>query len=159
MAYAPPGPPLVQAHFKIFAEGLSDGWCTKAKVPQPKPMKTEVQSAGSAQKTKFPSGLSEYDDMEISLILGDDGHVGQWLATWLAQHTNAETGQTGVVPEAVKRTITVQQLKVDGVTVVHEHECIGCFLVDPGSIDLEAGKADGVMRDLKLSVDYVRERL
>jgi len=157
MAYAPPGPPLVKAAFKVQCDGLPDGWCTKAKIPRGKPKLTKVQAAGNAQETKFPSGLQELDDLELGFILGADGALAAWIEAWRAQHAEGETGQTGVAPEAVKRTVTIQQLDTDGATVVHEWEALGCLLMDPGPIDLEAGKEDAVTIDVKLSVDRVEK--
>lgn len=158
MAYAPPAPPLVQAQFKLIADGLPEGYCTSVKLPQRKPKLTKVQSAGAAQEHKFPSGLAEYDDLEAKFIHGRDNVLQQWVQAWLDQLSNPETGQTGVAPEDAKRSITVQQLDVDGATVVAEHECVGCILMDPGAISLEGGKEDAVIVDVKFSVDYVLKR-
>ena len=154
MPYPIPGPPAVQAQFKVISEGLPAAYCTKATVPRAKPSLTDVQPAGVAQKIRFPSGLAEYDDLEMTMIIDAAGSVDAWTDAWLKQLTSPETGQTGVAPEAAKRVVTVQQLSADGETVIAEYQCNGCILKEPGNVRLEGGKPDAVTVDMKFSVDY-----
>lgn len=159
MAYAPPGPPVVSGQFQVFGADLPLGWCAKVKIPIGKNKPTKAQSAGNAVETKFPSGIVEFDDLELELFHAADQSAVDWLLAWQAQCANpASTGAagTGTTPAAAKRVLTVAEM--DGASnTVAEWRCVGCFPLDLGSLDHEAGKEDAVKLTLKFSVDRVEK--
>lgn len=157
MAYVTPSPPLVQARFRLLADGLPDGYCTMVKVPQAKQKPTEVQPGNVPQPLKFVSGLAEYEELEAKFILDEGGAISAWVYAWLSETHNPVTGQTTSTPVDAKRDITVQLLTANGTTVAEEYLCVGCNLLEPGSIDLEGGKEDAVEREVKFTVDYVQK--
>lgn len=157
MAYAPPRPAAVSGMYQLFATGLPLGACKKAKIPLAKIKATKMQSAGNSHETKYPSGIAEFDDLELGLFHAADGTSIDWLLQWQEECVNLKsTGAqgTGTTPEAAKRTLTVEQYDGSG-NLVAAWRCIGCFPVDLGSLDHEGGKEDAVELDLKFSVDRV----
>lgn len=144
--------PLVRGQFGVFVDGFSAGWWTHAKVPRGKVKATEVQPAGTAAPQKFPSGMMSFEDLELKGYLGTDGGFNRAVTTWMNQCANARTGRATVAPQAAKRDVTVIEYDTDG-REVHEWLCVGCFITDPGSVDLESGDEKKVEAELKLSVD------
>lgn len=157
MAYAQPGPPVVSGQFQLFADALALGTAKAVKIPLAKIQPTEVQAAGNAHKTKYPSGVAEFDDLEVTLFHAADRSAIEWLLVWQSECVNLQsTGSagTGTTPAAAKRNLNVQEY--DGANnLVMEWRCVGCFPKEMGSLDHESGKADAVELSLKFSVDRV----
>lgn len=147
-------PPVVKGQFQVFVRGFPAGYWTKAKVPRGKPKRTSVQPAGTAAPQHFPSGLVEFDDLELEGFLGTDGGFNAAITKWLGECANARTGRASVPPQAAKRDVTVVEYDTDG-REIHEWLCVGAFITDPGSVDLESGDEKKVEAALKLSVDRV----
>lgn len=147
-------PPVVKGQFQVFVRGFPAGYWTNAKVPRGKPKKTSVQPAGTAAPQHFPSGLVEFDELELKGFLGTDGGFNAAITKWLGECANARTGRASVSPQAAKRDVTVVQYDTDG-REIHEWLCVGAFITDPGNVDLESGDEKKVEAELKLSVDRV----
>lgn len=147
--------PLVKGKYGVFISGFPLGYFESAKIPAVKVKKTSVQPAGASAPVKFPSGLAEdVDDAEFEYYQGADGLIDAAVAAWLRQCVAFE-GVT-VPPEEAKRDVSVIQYDASD-NEVHEWTLIGCFVVDPGPIELESGAADAVKRKLLLSVDWVEQ--
>lgn len=154
MAIQPPGPPVVSGQFQLFATGLALGFAKSVKIPIGKPKPTKMQSAGNPFEIKYPSGMIEFDDLEVKLFHVAGQESMNWLLAWRDRCVSLVSGATGTTPDAAKEAITVQEMDGGG-NVVAEWKCTGCFPVDLGALDHEAGKEDAVELDLKFSVDKV----
>lgn len=150
------GPPLVKGQFGVFVDGFTLGYWTKAKIPSMKVKKTSVQEAGAPVAKHYPSGLAEFDDLELSSYMGTDGALTDDLEAWLKACVDPRTGRTTLDPESARKDITVVQYDTDG-TEIEEWRCHGGFPIDLGAIELEAGDEKKVYRDSKFSVDWVEK--
>ena len=150
--YPTPGPPLVSGRFQLFGEGMPLGWCKKVSVPLGKIKRTTVQAAGNAMPTHYPSGMGEIEELDVSMFEAADGTVRQYLQTWRKQCINTQTGKTSATPEAAKRELSVVIYDLDG-TEKETWKLSGCFPTDLGKLELEAGKEDALVPEMKFSLD------
>lgn len=148
-------PPAVRGQFAVYIAGFPVGYFTQVKIPSRKVKVTKVFPAGSPVELKFPSGLAEVEDAEVKGFQGTDGALDRAVEQWMQQCAGINrAGRTTAVPLAAKRIVTVQQLDTTGAPLF-EHKLHGAFLIDDGGTELEGGDEKPVMRDMKLSVDWV----
>lgn len=147
--------PAVRGKFAVYIAGFPVGYFTQVKIPSCKVKVTKVHPAGSPVELKFPSGLAEVEDAEIKGFQGVDGALDRAVEQWMQQCAGINrAGRTTAPPLAAKRIVTIQQLSTED-EVLFEHKLHGGFIVDDGGTELEGGDEKPVMRDLKLSVDWV----
>lgn len=149
------GAPIVEGKFGVFILGFPVGYFLTAKIPSMKVKKTEVQSAGTAFVTKFPSGIFEnVDDAEFEFYQGVNGQIDDAVDAWLRQGADARLQGASVPPEAAKRDVTVIQYDSDN-TELHEWTLHGGFVVEGGPVELKNGSSDPSKRKLVVSIDWV----
>ena len=150
-------PGLNKGKFNVYFAGNGNfvGAWTEVKIPTMKAKVLKVQPAGQSTETKYPTGLAEVDDIELTRYLPTDGQVDKSVRDWFAERFNPK-GRTAKAPADVKRDITIILADTDG-TEIHEYLCRGCFVVETGGIELKGGEAEPVTATTKISVDFVEQ--
>lgn len=149
------GPVLVEGKYAVFIDGFPLGYFGDAKIPQMKVKPTTLNTAGMPYEQKFPSGMFDsVDNLELEAYQAIDGGVDTSIETWLKQCADARTLGASGPPQAAKKDIVVEQLGADN-TVIKTHTMHGCFLLEPGAIELKAGSADAVKRKTVIAVEWV----
>lgn len=152
-------PPIAKNNFQVFIAGFPTGYFTEVKLPRAKIKKMEVHPAGSPVAMKFPSGVAEFDDLEIKGFQGTDGALDRSILEWEQQCAGINrAGVATAKPADARRVVTVEQYDADG-AAVHRYKAHGCFLLEGGAIELAGGDEKPVVRDMKLSVDWVEQVL
>jgi hypothetical protein len=147
------GPVLNKGQFRVSVNGFVVGYFTAAKIPTLKVKVTKVKQAGAAVERKYPSGLAECDDAELTYNQDTRGAMEAGARAWLVQCVEIRNGRTAVPPDGALRDVQIDQMNTDG-TVVHTHVLHGCFPIETGDIELEGGNADAVDKKMKLSVTW-----
>jgi hypothetical protein len=144
--------PRKKFNFQIYIPGLNPFLAQNVTLPD---IGTEVDEHGDANyKVKTP-GMSVVGTCKvekISIATGSDN----WIWEWVRQCQDAITQGFTLLPSQVKRTIRVDQLSVDGITVLNTWELIDAYPSNINGVQLSRVESGNTMEDIDFQVDLVQ---
>lgn len=144
--------PRKQFNFSIFAAGLNPFLAQKVTIPE---VSVDVVDHGDTNFDVKTGGRKKYGPLiieKIATAVGPDN----WVESWLNQVQNEFLGG-GFLPILYKRTLSIDQFSNDGVTIINQHICFGCFPSKRNGVELNRRGSDNTLESIELQVDQVQK--
>lgn len=142
--------PRKQFQFVISTPGLNNFLCQKVSLPQES---TDVTEHGDTNFLIKTGGIRKIGKLILEKIMVATG-PDNWLRDWVLQVQNTQLGG-GFLPSLYKRTITVQELSNDGITIINEHTCYGVWPSNREPIDFSRVGSDNTIEKIEFEVDEI----
>lgn len=140
--------PRKQFNFTISSPGLNPFLAQKVTLPE---VSTDITEHGDTNFLIKTGGIRKIGLLIIEKIMVATG-PDNWLRDWILEVQNTQLGG-GLLPSIYKRTITVDELSNDGVTIINSHTYYGCWPSKKDPIELNRMGSDNTMERLELCVD------
>ena len=140
--------PRKQFNFTISTPGLNPFVAQEVTLPE---VATDVVEHGDTNFDVKTGGRRKLGVLTIRKLMTATG-PDNWLRDWILEVQNTQLGG-GFLPDIYKRTITVDELSTDGVTIINSHTYYGCWPSKKDPIELKRLGSDNTMESLELQVD------
>lgn len=143
--------PRKQFQFSIQTPGLNPFLAQEVTSPD---FEIEVVEHGDTNFKVKTGGIHTFGNItigKISTALGSDN----WVWDWIREVQDVMLGG-GLIPQLYKRTVEIQFLSNDGVTIIDTLKCYGCWPCKINGIELKRLQSDNVMETIELCVDQVK---
>ena len=144
--------PRKQFNFSIYAPGLNPFLAQKVTIPE---VSIDVVEHGDTNYDVKTGGRKKIGTILIDQISPATG-PDNWVETWMNQVQNEILGG-GFLPSIYKRNLTIDEYSTDGVTIINQHECFGCWPSKRNGIELNRRGSDNTLKSIELQVDQVNK--
>lgn len=134
--------------FSILIPGLNPFLAQEVTSPD---VEFEVAEHGDTNFDVKTAGKKKLSNATISKISPADS-LDEFIWQWKNSIQNTRTGG-GALPSVYKRNVIIQQLGVDGITVLKIWELEGCWPVKVNGINFNRRSSDNTVESFELSVD------
>lgn len=144
--------PRKQFNFSIFAAGLNPFLAQKVTIPE---ISIDVVEHGDTNYDVKTGGRKKLGPIVIEQIMTAIG-PDNWVESWINQVQNEFLGG-GFLPIIYKRNLTIDEFSNDGVTLINQHLCFGCWPSKRNGIELNRRGSDNTLKTLELQVDQIQK--
>lgn len=142
--------PRKQFNFSIFAAGLNPFLAQKVTLPE---LSIDVVEHGDTNFDVKTGGRKKIGAIMIEKISTATG-ADNWVELWMSQVQDEFLGG-GFLPIVYKRTLQVDEFSTDGVTIINQHRCFGCWPSKRNGIELNRRGSDNTLTSIELQTDQV----
>lgn len=142
--------PRKNFNFSIFAAGLNPFLAQKVTIPE---RSFDVVEHGDTNYDVKTGGRAKFGNIlieKISTATGPDN----WVESWMNQVQNVFLGG-GFLPQIYKRNLTIDEYSTDGVTIINQHQCYGCWPCKVNGVELNRRGTDNTLQSIELCVDQI----
>lgn len=143
--------PRKQFNFSIFAPGLNPFLAQKVIIPEES---IDVTEHGDTNYDVKTGGRRKIGAIVIEQIMTAIGH-DNWVEGWMNQVQNVMLGG-GYLPFIYKRNLTIDEYSNDGVTLINQTRCFGCWPSKRNGIELNRRGSDNTLKSIELQVDQIQ---
>lgn len=144
--------PRKQFNFSIFAAGFNAFLAQKVTIPE---QSIDVTEHGDTNYDVKTGGRVKYGAIIIEQIMTAIG-PDNWVESWMNQVQNVFLGG-GFLPIIYKRNLTIDEFSNDGVTLINQWECFGCWPSKRNGIELNRRGSDNTLKTMELQVDQIKK--
>lgn len=142
--------PRKQFQFNVIIPGLNPFLVQKIKSPD---MEFEVAEHGDTNFVVKTAGIRKVGSLTLEKISSATG-IDAFMSVWFNQIGNTATGG-GLPPSAYKKTIVIEQLGNDNVSVIQTWVIKGAWPQKRNGIDFDRKGNDNSMETIEFACDEV----
>jgi hypothetical protein len=140
--------PRKNFQFSISVPGLNPFLAQKVTLPEES---IDVVEHGDTNYLVKTGGIRKVGKLVVEKIMFATG-ADNWLRDWMLEVQNITLGG-GLLPSLYKRTIRIDQLSNDGVTIINTHYYYGCWPSKRDAIELDRTTSENTMEKIEFEVD------
>ena len=137
-------------NFQIILEGLNPFLAQEVELPD---IEIEAVEHGDTNFDVKTAGRVKYGMIKIRKLQWATGPDNLFF-DWMMQCQNVFSGG-GLIPEFYKRNVYVDELAVNGATVINSTFLEGCWPTKRAAISLSRTASDNTIEELELCVDRI----
>ena len=142
--------PRKQFNFRVTVQGLNQFLVQDISVPEESADVVEHGDFNFLVKTGGIKKIGKIVLEKISVATAPDN----WLATWMQMVQNTTVGG-GLLPSIYKKTVQIDQLAPDNISVINTYLCLGVWPSKRNSIEFKRTGSENTMEKLELEVDEI----
>lgn len=142
--------PIKAFQFNILIPGINPFTCQKVKSPD---IDFEIAEHGDTNHLIKTAGIKKIGSITVEKIQDAIG-LDKAVTIWQNQIGNTKTGG-GLIPLLYKKNIVIQQLGIDGISVINTWVCEGAWPNKRNGIDFDRKSSENTMESLEFQTDEV----
>lgn len=144
--------PRKQFQFNIIIPGLNPFLAQKVKSPD---VEFDITEHGDTNFVVKTAGLKKIGQVTIEKIFSATS-IDNFIGAWQKIIGNQKTG-SGLIPDVYKKSIIIQQLGPDRITVLQSWVCEGCWPQKRNGIDFDRKGSENTIESIEFCVDEVED--
>lgn len=141
--------PRKNRNWTIEINGLEQFFVQKCTIPTAEIEKAE--HADSNHSIKTGTNLKYEDIVLEKLMFAEGGDLFAW--NWVKEVQDPATGGGGL-PSAYKKDLIIKHYAPDGITVLDQWDCFGCFACKVEYPENDRMSNENMMETVTISIDY-----